>query len=241
MESGLNTPPHSGDDGCRKKRKVRFNFDNNQEQSIVVSSALTKQDPATVDLRIAQNLCRVLQRTGLDSCDSKCLGYLDTCCNETFRHSFFGMAAPRPVSESICVSTEEILSRPAESCVTLVDQLTLARNFAMAVLKFHSTPWLRDYVTIQDFSFFRFTDSDLSSCLQTAHLGFDFLHPPLDENYPVEDMAVSDAIQDAKLAHGVRNLTLWGLGTVMCVPFEQQSPLSSASPRNRSFQVKSAA
>lgn len=221
MESGLNTPPHSGDDGRQKKRRVRFNFNENEEKSTIVSSAMKKQDPPTVDLRIAQNICTVLQGTSLDPCGSKCLGYLDSCCSETFRHSFFGTAAPRPVSESICVSTKEILSRPFESSVTLVDQLTLARSFAMAVLKFHSTPWLRDYVTIQDFSFFNFDDSDLSSCIQTAHLGFDFVHTPLGENFPIptEDMIDKEVVEDARLTHGVRNLTLWGLGTVMYVPF----------------------
>jgi hypothetical protein len=219
MEPGLNTPPHSGDDGRRKKRKVRFNLDENQEQSTVVSRAMTKQDQATVDLRIAENICTVLQGTSQDSCGSKCLGYLDSCCNETFRHSFFGMAASRPVSESLCLSAKEILSRPAETSVTLVDQLTLARSFAMAVLKFHSTPWLREYITIQDFSFFRFDDADLSSCIQTAHLAFDFVHTSLREGFPIptEDMIANEAIEDAKLVHGVRNLTLWGLGTVMYV------------------------
>ncbi|KAH8753004.1 hypothetical protein F5883DRAFT_432682 [Diaporthe sp. PMI_573] len=217
MEPGLNTPPHSGDDGHRKKRKVRFNFDENQEQSTVGPRAMTKQDQATVDLRIAENLCTVLQGTSQDSCGLKCLGYLDSCCNETFRHSFFGMAASRPVSESLCLSAKEILSRPAETSVTIVDQLTLARSFAMAVLKFHSTPWLREYITIQDFSFFRFDDSDLSSCIHTAHLAFDFVHTSLREGFPIptEDMIANEAIEEAKLVHGVRNLTLWGLGTVM--------------------------
>lgn len=140
MESGLNTPPHSSDDGRRKKRKVRFNFDGNDEKSEIVSPATTKQDPATSNLRIAQDICTVLQGTSLDSCGSKYLGYLDSCCNETFRHNFFGMAVSRPISKSIYVSTKKILNRPAETSVTLVDQLTLAHSFAIAVLKFHFTP-----------------------------------------------------------------------------------------------------
>lgn len=224
MESGLNTPPYFGNDGQRKKRKVRFNFDDNEEKSAIMISEKQMQDQEMVDLRIAENLCTTLQRSSVNSCDSKCLGYLDSCCNETFRHSFFGMATPIPVSQSLCVSTREILSRPAEMSVTLVDQLTLARTFAMAVLRFHSTPWLKDYVTIQDFSFFRFDDSDLSSCIETAHLGSDFYHASPSESFPIrsEDMIDNEAIEDARLTHGVRNLTLWGLGTVMYVPFEQE-------------------
>lgn len=220
VDSGLNTPPPSGDDDHRKKRKVRFNFEDSAKRSVEKSPATKDQGPETFDLRLAQDICTALQATNLKSCNSMYLGYLDSCCNETFRHKFFGIMAPRKVSESICISTEEILSRPAESSVTLVDQLRLARNFAMAVLKFYSTPWLRDYITIQDFSFFYFDDSDLSSCIQTAHLGFDFLHDPLHKKCPIEDMVASEAIEDARLAHGVRNVTLWGLGTVLYVPFQ---------------------
>lgn len=235
MESGLNTPPNSGDDGRRKKRKVRFNFDVNQEESTTASSSTTTQDLGPIDLRASQNICTALQGTSVHPCDPKCLGYLDSCCNEVFRHSFFGMATPSQLSESICVSAKEILSRPAETSVRFVDQLTLARSFAMAVLKFHSTPWLGDYVTIQDFSFFSSDDSDLSRCIQTAHLGFDFVHSSPRDNFPIptEDMIDKEAIEDAKLAHGIRNLTLWGLGTVMYVPFESKSLLSSPLPRGK--------
>lgn len=217
MESGLNTPPHSGDDDRRKKRKVRFNFDDNQENATTASTAVTKQNPRTVDLRAAKSICTALRGKGADYCGSTCLGYLDSCCNETYRHSFFEMATPSPISESMCLSAEQILSHPAETSVTLVDQLRLARSFAMAVLKFHSTPWLREYVSIRELSFFRYSGSDLSNCIRTAHLGSDFVQTSPCEDFPIpnEDMGDSRAIEDAKLAHGVRNLTLWGLGTVM--------------------------
>lgn len=194
----------------------------------MVLTMFVKQNPASADLPITQDICAVLQGTGLDSCASECLGYLDSCCHDNFRHSFFRLVAPRSVSESICVSTKEILSRPEEAFVTIIDQLTLARNFAMAVLKFNSTPWLSEFVTIHDFSFFLFGDDDLLSCLQTAHLGFNFFHAASHEKYPTEDMAASEAIEEAKLTHGVRNLTLWGLGIVLYVPFQQQ-PVSRDS------------
>ncbi|KAI3391729.1 hypothetical protein diail_6870 [Diaporthe ilicicola] len=221
MESGLNTPPHSGDDGRRKKRRVHFNVDDTQEKSSVIATGGKRQDPGTVDLRVVQDICTALQGKGkgksTECCDSKCLGYLDSCSNETFRHSFFGMSDTRHITESICVSTREILSHPAETSVTLVDQLKLARSFAMAVLKFHSTPWLREYVSLQELSFFRCGEGDLSSCIRTAHLGFDFVQTSPREDFPItmEDAGDNKATEDAKFRHGVRNLTLWGLGTVM--------------------------
>lgn len=218
-DSRLNAPPDSSDNDRPKKGKGRCNFDHNQQESTIVSATTANQIPEMVDLKMTQNICTVLKGTSVDLCDSKCLGYLDSCCNDSFRHSFFGTAATRPISKSICISTEEILSRPVEFSVTLVDQLKLARSFAMAVLKFHSTPWLREYVSIQEFSFFHFDDSDLSSCIRTAHLGFDFVQPTLHEKFPipVEDRGNSDLMENAKLACGIRNLTLWGLGTVMYV------------------------
>lgn len=241
-EVGLNNAPNSGDSGGRKKRKVRFNFDDSQESSTTASSPTTTQDRGPVDLRASQNFCTVLQGTSVYPWEPKCLGYLDSCCNEAFRHSFFGVAAPSPISKSICVTTKEILSRPTETSVTLVDQLTLARSFAMAILKFHSTPWLGDYVTtIQDFSFFSSDDSDLSSCIQTAHLGFDFVHSSSRDNFPSEDMIDREAVEDAKLAHGIRNLTLWGLGTVMYVPFENPLSLQHCLEGITIFKVRSGA
>lgn len=225
MESELNTPPNSDDDGRRKKRRVRFNFDDDQEEPAIEPTVTTAQNTRLFNLRAAQNICTALRGTSADSCGTKCLGYLDSCCNETFRHSFFGLATARPVSESICVSTEDILSRPAETSVTLVDQLVLARTFAIAVLKFHSTPWLKEYVSIRELAFFRFGDSDLSSCIRTAHLGSDFIQTSLREGFPVptKNQDDSGAIEDAKMRHGIRNLTLWGLGTVMYVPLEVAS------------------
>lgn len=223
IDSGLNTPPHSGEDGGRKKRRVYFTLDRAQDQSPVETVKAKGQDAGTVDLRVARDICTALQGKvkgkSTDCCESKCLGYLDSCSNETFRHSFFGISESRPMSESICVSTEEILSHPAETSVTLVDQLRLARSFAMAVLKFHSTPWLREYVSLQELSFFRFGESDLSSCISTAHLGIDFIQSPPSEDFamPLEVMGDGSATEDAKFTHGVRNLTLWGLGTVMYV------------------------
>lgn len=218
IEIGLNTPPHSIDDGGhQKKRRVRFNFDHNLAGSTSASSTAIQPSSEMVDLGIYQSICTVLRATTAESCESKCLGYLDSCCNETFRHSFFHMKTAIPISQSLCVSAEEIIGLPVETSVTLVDQLTLARSFAMAVLKFHSTPWLSEYVSIRELSFFRFNDGDVSSCIRTAHLGSDFVQTPVCEVFPTptEDMGDSGSIEEAKLVHGVRNLTLWGLGTIM--------------------------
>ncbi|KAK2611833.1 hypothetical protein N8I77_005155 [Diaporthe amygdali] len=217
MELGLNTPPHSGDDDRRKKRKVHFEVSDTQGMSKTSTAVVKRQDPSVVDLRLARGICTALQGKDGDRCNSKCLGYLDSCSNDTFRHSFFGMSITRPMPESTCVSAEQILKHPAETSVTFVDQLRLAHSFAMAVLKFYSTPWLREYVSLRELSFFSFGDSNLSSCIRTAHLGFEFIQTSSGEDLPMpmDKMAESRAIEDARLVHGVRNVTLWGLGTVM--------------------------
>lgn len=219
-KSGLNTPPTSSDDRGRKKRRVCFDLDDDKQNSTTVSNVTAAQDQGKIDLRDTQSICTALQGTSVDSFDSKCLGYLDSCGSEAFRHSFFGMASSRSIPESISVSTEQILSYPPEEFILLVDQLRLARSFAMAVLKFHSTPWLTEYVSIRDICFFRFEDSDMSSFIPTAHLDFNFIQTSTREDFPIPtvDMVNREAIEDSRLAHGIRNLTLWGLGTIMYVP-----------------------
>lgn len=170
-----------------------------------------------MDLRMSQSICTILQGMSADACHSKCLGYLDSCCDETFRHSFFQTDTMNPISEFVCISAEEIISLLAETSVTFVQQLTLARSFAMAVLKFHSTPWLRENISLRELSFFDFHDGDLSSCIRTAHLGFDFVQSSMRDDLPTREMGDREAFEEARLIHGVRNLTLWGLGTIMYV------------------------
>lgn len=217
LKFGLQTPPDS-DDGRYKKRRVHFAMDDAKEDAKV--SDLPDQQLSPVNLQDVQDICAALNDQSPCRRPSRCLGYLESCANETFRHSFFqtpGDIGLVPATGSLSISMSEILSHPVEASVTVVDQFRLARNFAMAVLKFHSTPWLGEYFSLRDLSFFRLGEGDISSYLQTAHLGFDFIQasPGGSPSVPMKDADEQEAAEDARLFHGIRNLALWSLGAAM--------------------------
>lgn len=213
MQSGLSSPPASDSDahgGVRKRRKVHFAEDDTQND--LDSSVIPDVKPQLVDLRTVQNICTVFAHNTMCR-TSKSVGYLDGSANETFRHTFFETR----FQSSPSIKISEILSHSVNTFVDVVDQLKLARNFVMAVLKFHSTPWLKECYSLHDLSFFRTSGGDVSSCLQTAHLGLDFTHcsPDADNSAQMADLDYDEAVEKARLDHGVRNLTLWSLGAVL--------------------------
>lgn len=218
MESTLSSPPSSGpdsDESVRKKRRtVRFEEDTVQAEgcSPVASESISK----ATDLRSVQNVCTVLMRKSFEYREPQCPVYLDGVANETFRHTFIESPTVNISSDS-SIKMSDILNQPVETSVNLVDQLKLARDIVMAVLKFHSTPWLREHSTLFNLSFFRSSDGDVASCLQTAHLGLDFVQcsPDADTSTQMADICNDEAVETAQLTHGVRNLTLWSLGAVL--------------------------
>lgn len=217
--SGLQTPPDSSDER-RKKRRVRFAVD--VERTIEdVPAASTPEEFEVTNLQGVECICATLHDQTRCCRPSRCIGFLESCADETFRHSFFqspGDPAQAPITESLCLSMRDILVHQVETSVTVVDQFKLARNFAMAVLKFYSTPWLQEYFSIGDLSFMKIgEEGDISSCLQTAHLSLDFIQPsPGDVPcMAMEDACSNEIAEDAKLFNGVRNLTLWSLGAAM--------------------------
>jgi hypothetical protein len=117
----------------------------------------------------------------------------------------------------------QIMHHPVESSLSVIDQLKLARNLVTAVLKFHSTPWLGHYFALNDLSIFQSTP-DLSTCLQTLHFGAGFITShchdmsgsAMDSLDPEGHSTLdAEAVENAKLQYGIRNLTLWCLGTIL--------------------------
>ncbi|OCL03088.1 hypothetical protein AOQ84DRAFT_303486 [Glonium stellatum] len=66
------------------------------------------------------------------------------------------------------VSLEDILRKSPE-IVTVEFQLKVAHRLAIAVLQYHSTPWLHDKWGIQDVYFFNATDLSSDDALETLH------------------------------------------------------------------------
>lgn len=129
------------------------------------------------------------------------------------------------------IPMSEALDQSAERSITIVDQLKTAREIASAVLKFNATPWLKEYFNIYDLMLYN-TGHGLTTSLKTLHVVSDFTQMFLTQEQnnaaasnlptPIAD----DALQDAKLLYGIRNLTLWSLGAIL-LQVGQWSPLES--------------
>jgi hypothetical protein len=113
----------------------------------------------------------------------------------------------------------EALNHPAENSIFIVDQLRIARDIVSAVLKLHSSPWLKKYFNLYDLMFYD-TGRPLTTSLKTLHVASDFTQTipngqhTTATNLPTP-LEVDDALEEAKLLYGVRNLTLWSLGTIL--------------------------
>ncbi|RBR18564.1 uncharacterized protein FIESC28_06019 [Fusarium coffeatum] len=238
---GLPTPPNSNEssschDGQRKRRKVRFaeagagasaSVDQNRSCCFSDKSEVMSLPP---DLSVV-DLCSVLYKDdSLSSDDGYCFGYLDGDVDGKFRHHFYKSlthhrqkAIPATSDEAYgtLMPMSDALGQSAERSITIVDQLKIAREIASAVLKLHTTPWLKDYFNTYDLMLYN-TGHSLTTSLKTLHVASDFtqaIHTQEQNNAAATGLpspiAVDDALQEAKLLYGVRNLTLWSLGAIL--------------------------
>lgn len=151
------------------------------------------------------------------------LGYMDSSAVANFRHSIYQDKEKKRLKPQRLAVMSQMWGRSMESAMTVVDQLRLARNMVIAVLKFHSTPWLREYFVADDFGFFD-GDAELSSCLRTLHFSVDLISKGYMEpaascmegvNLPDASQDLTEEVENAKIQYGIRNMTLWSLGAIL--------------------------
>lgn len=216
----------------KRRRVVRFAENNDQ--------AVSKKDtPNTPDLRCSQHLCSELHFSkALPTC-TEAVGYLDTCAQDSFRHSFYHCrqslcdpvlcsgvgsrkltcthgksAESADMSDVQPTRLDQLLSLPRNEELSVPDQLQLALRIAAAVLKFNSTSWLSEYWGLQDLYLFE-DGPDLPTSLQTLHLGVEWsseCHTAIDAT---PDKTPNQAVEEAKLIHGIHNTTLYNLGVAL--------------------------
>jgi hypothetical protein len=155
------------------------------------------------------------------------LGDVDSFCQETFRHSFYLQDATALKATRM----DEIFKGPIERSLTMVEQLKTARIVIAAVLKFHSTPWLSEYFSLNELCFFQ-TEDNVFGSLQTLHVAVDLIQEGNASLSDLEDASMADVdqtrsmqkpagealkmlLEEARLLYGVRNMTLWSLGTIL--------------------------
>ncbi|KAI1339013.1 hypothetical protein F5Y15DRAFT_89659 [Xylariaceae sp. FL0016] len=230
IESGLQTPPPS-DNGRQKRREVRFADDCTSSTGLDSGPRDTGTSPPESSGRsMAQpedlsgvDFCSTLMKKTLrpnDQLPSPCIGYIDTQADETFRHSLFRTEKNHTHETQHVMSVYQAMACPAEDSLSIVDQLKLVRNLVTTVLKFHSTPWLGQYFTLNDLTICQ-SAPELSVCLQTLHLNAKFtkdchvLNPTSMCDPESTDTSAAEVLENAKFQYGIRSLTLWSLGTVL--------------------------
>ncbi|CAG9943966.1 unnamed protein product [Clonostachys rosea f. rosea IK726] len=125
------------------------------------------------DLALSTNFCsKICGRTPVQQ-SNMAVGYLES--PHDYRYAFshlddqfiLGMAKNKPHPNTLPLS--QVLSRPLDEKITIVDQLNLALALAKATLHFWSTPWWSDYWRLDDLRF-DCSATSISECVKTIHL-----------------------------------------------------------------------
>ncbi|KXJ93852.1 hypothetical protein Micbo1qcDRAFT_220479 [Microdochium bolleyi] len=239
IESAPPTPPSIGDD---RAKRVRFEDDistggrNPAALSQVVPAATIA--PLTPYRKSKKSnsepggqLCFKLKRETVEHHQmdtSSYLGYADnsSVTQPAYRHSFHAKTSITTASNCSGVPTEvlkhtpglstlsEALTIPAEHTISVHDQLCLARDIAVAFLRFYSTPWMGPFVTTQDFSFFKTASSELADYIPYLHLSSSFAEDSPSMSTDDTDMP-DESVISAQLKHGLYSIPLWCLGTIL--------------------------
>ncbi|KAL2679276.1 hypothetical protein Neosp_010043 [[Neocosmospora] mangrovei] len=242
----------STEEGSRRKRqRVRFapppceNSKDTPNKAPDHSSLMPKcpapgcrvtPDPDLLEL--SGDICMEIKRRATHhlisqppSCVPPCLGHIDCSVEESFRHSFYPLPddelerkeCQAALNPEEVMRMDDILAKPVDKRLTIVHQLRLALQIASAVLKFSSTPWLREYWSVRDLYLFHGSQADeLSASIQTMHFRVDVINSQnLDyESFMDVDMSLLNApmsalMDQATRKYGIRNMTLYSLGVVL--------------------------
>jgi hypothetical protein len=228
--------------GRSKRRRLEGNrHGTNTDSNIGVSGNGAALSPTVVrspdttstgfDLTPSQDICADLRsqirKSGEIEVRSTYLGHIFTS-QENFKHFFYRgeiMARPNQPFEGrlshppSTVSVDRFLNQPIERMMTLVEQLKLAAQVVVAVLKFHETPWLQTYWKLDNLSLLLF-DGRVTDVSKSLLVGTEFFHFPSTQDsdmHGVEHVPNTrdQPNQDITLQLGIRNLALYSLGVAL--------------------------
>ncbi|CAG9990282.1 unnamed protein product [Clonostachys byssicola] len=224
--------PDSSDERPRKLRKfVRFDFSASTPCAAAMAGrSETKSGTSSdisPDLRNSKDLCgELMQRydqatIGIDYC----VGHIDFDAEECNQHLFY---LPDNLHRAPTLSVNQLITMDTlvgftQEIVAPIHKLKIARSLALAVLRFHGTPWLREIWKLGDLSFFYHEDS-LSKSLQTLHLGAEFELKRLTRNIEVDAIMDNNGLltphgsqteEEERVTCGINNMTLHCLGVAL--------------------------
>ena len=160
--------------------------------------------PDLADLDSATNLCmRILEASKLETKDKNvCIGYL-TGSNADRYLVYSRQSASRKLGEIVSLSNV-IGNRHRLQSLPKQEKWRLAGSLSLAVLLYHSTPWLRTTLNSDNILFFNAKDPEKPSSLEAPHL-----HSFGKYTGKTADHAV------ASKNTGVKNELLWALGVML--------------------------
>lgn len=230
----LISSPHAEQQRPKKRQKVvRFSGDATIGGSVQINDRCVSQYEidSSCDLRCSPDICQDFSKRCAQSANSAttyCLDHIDISDKENYRHQFFAAVdsrkalGPSPVGPNGVVPMISILYRAMEDNLSALDRLKMAKALVLAVLKFHSTPWLGEAWQLQDLAFFQHSE-DIIQSLQTIHFSVDFNggKPQQIAGSAMEDVRLtsrsplSQVSEDERLLCGIDNTTLHCLGVAL--------------------------
>lgn len=182
--------------------------------------------PSVLDLYTVPDLCYHLTRQPTTPARSHCIGFLRK--TNTFKHMVYAPMNDVP-SVAAMRTLEDALQAAKESSegIPLPEKLGLAKLLALAVLRFHSTPWLSPQWESQDVVFFNVRDFSVDP-LRMPFLKSSVLTQAREASQVTAQHG--QAIDRRTVAQGkkpirshIRNQTLYNLG-VMLIELAYDSP-----------------
>ncbi|KAK0726689.1 hypothetical protein B0T21DRAFT_38849 [Apiosordaria backusii] len=141
---------------------------------------------------------------------------------------------PLEITSSSFASLEQLIEAyDARTHLSIIDQLTLAKNTVVAALSLQQTPWgAGEYWRLEHLNFL-LKDQSLPKVLNSLH--FNSKIDNLDEVLPgnstiirggAPEVLLDSDVEEAMLRHGIRCLTLFSVGTILLQIERWDSPSS---------------
>ena len=168
---------------CRKQPKRKFHHQQRARPTHCRRSPeLEEFKPQAVpdtahNLSAVDNICQHFKQHACNSSSGeRCFGYLQT--SPGLRHFVYAASKerkPGPGSvQGLPVTLAQVMQTAIDDAMSVPEQLKIAHKLALAVLQFHSTPWIKSQWELEDIGLFRSSGAFDESALKTLHLSARF-------------------------------------------------------------------
>jgi hypothetical protein len=183
-------------------RKVQFAL----SSTMTTKKPLSRVPPSLgpqLDLCAMGKLCGYFQQLNLQPPGEPCMGFLEK--SKTFKHFVYRATGPTSQPATPSLSLKQLLSTSMKEVggESWIEKLRLARLLSLAVLRFHSTPWLSESWSSSDVCFYKMDPtSQPTQLLESPCLKTRLSTSPTNVTHPIAS-ASSLAANEALFSLGV--------------------------------------